>query len=678
MKLERVELVDLRQFAGKQSIEFSTDPTRKVTLVHGPNTCGKTTLLNAIYWCFYGDFLPGFSEPTRLLSEQSQSAAFSVEVRFEHRGKRYVAVRGGESRPDRAELTVLAQQPNGQSVPHPQPELLIGSILPKPLAAFFFFAGEMILKGLSTGTYQQGATDAIRSVLGLKLAELAIEDLKEIRKRKQKELQALSAGTNLATVSANLAEAEQFIESRTGQLLQQRSLATQLETHKREIYDKLRGQETSSALQQRREKVELQLAQARKRLSGAWSERQQLISEIGHAVFLEETAREGTKFIDEGVTKKRVPSPFDKTFVQDILSSGMCVCERPITTGSKEYKAVASMINTATDATILRRTLAIRAISERVVTIVSSAKRGFKSALEHVSDGQEQLEQLEQEQARIRELLQRHEAMNVRELETQLERVEVNLRELLVNKKRSEDEVELKRADIAGLKTELERAQAASPQAAQARTGLELVEVLISSLQSELEAVETRGLERITGALNTVVGNSTRRKYSAEVTREYAIRLYRTDPDGDKRLVHVLSDGEQRLLDLCFVSALVAVCRERENEKDAIVLPGAVAPLIVDAPFGQLDPEYQALAVKTMMDLSDQLVLMLSKTHWTNEVDSAIRPALGKEYLLIGYRQGVAGSASGVQISIGNRTYDQMVYDANKDWTEIRSVERTQ
>lgn len=676
MKLERVQLVDVRQFAGRQTIDLATSTSKKITLVHGPNTCGKTTLLNVIYWCFYGDFLPGFSEPGRLKSDQAEGDAFSVEVWFEHRGKRYVAKRGGVARPEQAGLVVLEQRANGQSVPHPQPELLIGSILPKPLAPFFFFAGEMILKGLSTGTYQQGATDAIRSVLGLKLAEQAIEDLKEIRKRKQKELQTLSAGTNLATVSAALAEAEQYVESRMDQLLQQRTLATQLETQKREIYDKLRGQESSSVLQQRRDRVEKQLSAAKSRLASADAERQRIVYETGHAVFLAQAAKDASAHINEGVTKKKVPSPFDKTFVKDILDSGICICERPISSSSKEYRAVAAMINSATDEVMMKRTLAVRAISERVATLAASAPRALRGVLERLSDGQDQLEQLEQEQARIRELMQRHEAMNVRELEAQVERVEDTLRDLVVNKKRTEDDIELKKADISRLKTELERAQAASPQVAQAKTGLDLVETLISSLQVELEAVETRGLERITAALNTVVGNSTRKKYSAEVTQEYAIRLYKSESDGEKRLVRVLSDGEQRLLDLCFVSALVAVCREREAEKNAIVLPGAIAPLVVDAPFGQLDPEYQALAVKTMMDLSDQLVLLLSKTHWTPEVDNAIRPSIGKEYLLIGYRQGSAGGAAPVRISVEDRVYDQMVYESPRDWTEVRPIGR--
>ncbi len=674
MKLERVDLVDIRQFAGKQSIVFSTDPNHKITLVHGPNTSGKTTLLNAVYWCFYGNFLAGFNEPERLKSEQSKGEEYSVEVRFEHRAKHYIARRGARSQPDQADLTVLEQLPNGQLNPHPQPELLVGSILPETLAAFFFFAGEMIMKGLSTGAYQKGATDAIRSVLGLKLAEQAIEDLKDIRKKKQKELQTLSAGTDLARVSTELGEAEHYVETRTEQLLAQRSLITQLEVEKRDVFDKLRGIESSSTLQQRRDKIEAQLTQAKRTLDNAMTARQEIISETGTALFLAESAKQASDFINDAVTKKRIPSPFDKTFVQDILKSQLCVCERPVLPGSSEYRAIASLINSATDETSIRRALAVRGISERVSLVAGEAGKTFNRIVTQLTNAQEQVEGLEQEHARIRDLLQKHEAQNVRELENQLEGVESTLRDLIVNKQKTDDEIESKKLEIARLRTELDRAQAASPQVEEVRTGLELIEALISSLEAELKAVETQGIVRITNALNRVVGNSTRQKYSAEVTREYAIKLFKSENGEGKRPVLVLSSGERRLLDLCFVSALVSVCRDRESEINSILLPGAVAPLMVDAPFGELDPEYQALAVNTMMDLSDQLILMLSKTHRTPEVDKTIRPFIGNEYLLIGYHPGPAMGASSVQIDVAGRVYEQMIYDADENWTEIRAI----
>ena len=317
----------------------------------------------------------------------------------------------------------------------------------------------------------------------------------------------------------------------------------------------------------------------------------------------------------------------------------MCVCERPVRSGSNEYRAIASLINSATDESTINKALSIRGVAERVMDNANRAPKALQNILQQQISVQDQVEHHEQEQERIRDLLKRHEVQNVRETELQLERMEVVLRELIANKQRTEDEIENKKSEISRLKLELERAQAASPQVEQVREGLELIEALITKLEQELQAVEKRGIDRITEVLNDVVAKSTRQKYSATVTSEYVIRLHRGDDGLEKRPVLVLSSGEQRLLDLCFISALVAVCREREEEQNAVLLPGAVAPLVVDAPFGELDPEYQALAAKTMMNLSDQLILLLSKTHWTTEVDTTIRPYVGNEYVFVGHRK---------------------------------------
>ena len=54
MLIKKLRMENFRQFKGKTVIEFSTDPTENVTIILGDNTFGKTTLLQAFNWCFYG------------------------------------------------------------------------------------------------------------------------------------------------------------------------------------------------------------------------------------------------------------------------------------------------------------------------------------------------------------------------------------------------------------------------------------------------------------------------------------------------------------------------------------------------------------------------------------------------------------------------------------------------
>ena len=54
MLLTKITLNDFRQFRGTQTIEFSTDKEKNVTIILGENGSGKTTFAQAFKWCLYG------------------------------------------------------------------------------------------------------------------------------------------------------------------------------------------------------------------------------------------------------------------------------------------------------------------------------------------------------------------------------------------------------------------------------------------------------------------------------------------------------------------------------------------------------------------------------------------------------------------------------------------------
>ena len=54
MLLKSMTLTNFRQFNGTQSINFSVDPEKNVTVIMGENGSGKTTLAQAFTWCLYG------------------------------------------------------------------------------------------------------------------------------------------------------------------------------------------------------------------------------------------------------------------------------------------------------------------------------------------------------------------------------------------------------------------------------------------------------------------------------------------------------------------------------------------------------------------------------------------------------------------------------------------------
>ena len=88
MKLIRAEFENFRLLRNL-SLDFSTDSTKKLTVIRAENETGKTTILNGLQWALYGDnALPGRGRDYRLhpidweMSEGEQ-IPISVQVDFE-------------------------------------------------------------------------------------------------------------------------------------------------------------------------------------------------------------------------------------------------------------------------------------------------------------------------------------------------------------------------------------------------------------------------------------------------------------------------------------------------------------------------------------------------------------------------------------------------------------------
>lgn len=194
MLLKSMNLSNFRQFNGKQSISFSTDAERNVTVIMGENGSGKTTLAQAFTWCLYGD--TDFDDQNVLNKVVAQNigpngeAMVQVKLSMSHLGIDYVLTReqkyttdsmGGLKRPNNTTFKIQYKNADGQQdfVKDTEVDLRMREILPKELAKYFFFDGERIgnmSKEIRKGKSKEFA-DAVRSLLGLSAFTEALDHL---------------------------------------------------------------------------------------------------------------------------------------------------------------------------------------------------------------------------------------------------------------------------------------------------------------------------------------------------------------------------------------------------------------------------------------------------------------------------------------------------------------------
>ena len=222
LHLERLEVDGFGPFAEPQTIVFPRGSG--VTVVYGENMRGKTSLLNAIRYAFFGRVLGRGSRERRLhtISNRERAAqgkyGFSVALTFNHDGDQYELVRecapsvAMPSSDDDYIQSVLLRRASAALGPQERDKVL-NIIFPAEISRFFLFDGELLqeYEELLINESEAGhrISEAIERILGVPvlkrgrghLTQLADEADKIAAKEasRRQETQALGTALQQAT-----------------------------------------------------------------------------------------------------------------------------------------------------------------------------------------------------------------------------------------------------------------------------------------------------------------------------------------------------------------------------------------------------------------------------------------------------------------------------------------------
>lgn len=185
MLLQSIKLQNFRQFKN-ETVNFSVDPEKNVTVIKGDNGTGKTTLAQAFKWCFYGktDFAKDdnivLNKEVALMLLPGESADVKIMLNLRHSNKDYSIIRalqfkktfdnkivGGNST---LRISQKSEDGNWQYMTKYEEEEIL-KIIPEPLYQYFFFAGEKIeemSKEIGSGTKSANFVNAVSGLTGLK------------------------------------------------------------------------------------------------------------------------------------------------------------------------------------------------------------------------------------------------------------------------------------------------------------------------------------------------------------------------------------------------------------------------------------------------------------------------------------------------------------------------------
>lgn len=674
MKLHRVKFDNFRQFYGDQQIDFAVGELKNVTLVHAENGFGKTTILNAVLWALFNQLTKKFEEPDKILnfqaSDEGKHTAL-VDVEFEFQEKNYLVKRRFDDRGDRRDKTDLTAHriQGGSHIPLTAPETFIASVVPPEMAKYFFFDGEAA-EAFSSVTNYKAIGEAIRNILGCALADTAINDLKEVTKQVDRDLGKVPGNDELAGIEKELQQNDQDQVVAVSLKSQLEADIVTLSAQRDEILESLRNIEGARQIQVRRDEKERDLKQVELDIKSA---RQEMVKWVGQRAIQVASRRlssETLDFIDEASLRGRIPSPYNEEFVTGLLKDETCICHRALTPGSEEFKFVADLLKDASNAEILGKIVRARGRVNQLREEGASAPQALELTQTRLARFIDTRRRLEQE---IAELGKKIADLPLAEIAAR-ERAKQKLDEKIFTKSQELGGVRarLHQLDIQKqqLERDLERAARASKQSEKLLNRRQLLVRSADLLRALLAQYQEHARSSIQSDINDILKRVAHRDYLCRLNPNFSIEL--TFPDG--RLTPK-SGGENQLLSLVFIASLVKFASSRVDDDVEILKPGTVAPLVLDAPFGQLDPDYQEDTARILPKLAEQVVLLVTSSQGNERVLAALKPFVGAEYVLISENQGTKGDKRETSVVLHGKRHITSIFNQPRTMTRIERVE---
>lgn len=701
MKLREIKLTNFRQFHGQQHLMFASgDGDKNVTVIHGFNGSGKTALLNAFVWCLYGETTPDLEAKDRLANERALAEAVagspvevSVRLSFVVRGETFTVERKAfatrtateEVRETKPSLGSWRAGANGEWERFPagaeggseaSTELFVEQLLPRELYPFFFFNGERVERLASADAYSR-VEGGVKQLLNIEIFERSARHIREWTSADlSKELKQLGN-----TEMTDAVEDEERIQKDIGKIgevvaLHRANIAAS-EARIEAIEQKQSGLVELTTFTLKRDEVRAKQVATKDQLYSTDKDLARKLSRDGYLAFAGPVLAAARDQIAQARKRGELPIKLKPQFVDDLLEKKSCICGRPIPKGSKEEtclvawresNGLAALEEAISQLGAHASSLSLRGnqFSEDLSRLVGEksvllAKRrayadeedvlNSKIGGRDVSEDAAKLEASRQDSVRARD----DEHFALKQEETKLADLRATLEDVQKRIKR--------------LQTEDGRVKLIQRQ----KTAVDRVAAALDEI-CEIQKQDVR--KDLTEEVSKIWDDAAVKDYRASVTEDFRLTLSKR-VGGVLQPVHGASTGEKQILALSFVGSLVRRARQNGVEDSsagigASLVTGGDYPLVMDSPFGTLERDYQRKVGEWIPKLASQVIVMVSKSQWSAEVESAMRSRVGKEYIL---ELQTSKEDAAKHIEVAGRSYPYVVssHEATEQ-TAIREV----
>ena len=634
--ISSIAMTNYRQYQGTQTLNFAFDKKRNVAVILGKNGSGKSNLLNALTWCFYGievhkdrqtqesGGMPiiNVTELTTLKPSQSTYAEVLVNIdtdigpwtikRRIEGGKTAM----GKIYSDPPKLTVIHPVGGQDKIAEgDETQRLINNLLPEALRQFFFIDGEQLREFFKFSSPKKIA-EAIDNVSQLELMYKAAENLEAYGKQLRRNVKATTP--QLEAVQQQIEMLQKKIEEKKAsiQKIGEELERDNLELAQVEEYLRKHNDASVAALQRERDSLTKDITSLKKHVQEEETERDSYLVDVAPYILLKDEIKTAYQLIQHKVDKGELPPRIRETFVQELIERGRCICGNELTGNAKHELEAYS------------RKLALSELSEAsfvgktTIEEILSDIEGFPNRIDKLNEKIDRFkDEYDQKMRRSEYISEELKGHNIDEIRAYEERRSKLTSALARNERLSlmvEAEVGSLNKSLESTLDQEEKELSKDKKNAQLRAKLQRVQDALKTFGDTEYIIKSK--------IRNQVEKNTKDNFLTLIRKKTAFKDVLIDEKFNVKIIHSygynaindLSAGEYMILGLSFMSALMTIS-------------GFHAPVIIDTPLGKIDNEHREYITTELPRFlfGTQLALLVTPT----EYDANVRQNL-QEYLL--------------------------------------------
>jgi len=339
-------------------------------------------------------------------------------------------------------------------------------------------------------------------------------------------------------------------------------------------------------------------------------------------------------FINHEDFKGKIPGEYYLGFVDELLNSNKCVCNRSLPKGSPEYIAVDSLkANASTDKTNSRVEKSFSALA-----MFDGRSKDFFKHDERIDRSLDTCgDQIASFEKEILSLKGKLSALNIHSITNLLikqEKAEKERIKYMESKSRKDILIDTKKRARGSKESERDNVAVDTDKMARKKEFIRVLRVMGLRILDERSKAESKARELLTKNVQKNLDDCLRKNFSVSLDHNY--NLVTTFADTDT-IATGSGEGQALLTNLSFMTALISHSKRRTSSDHKLFVPGTVAPFVIDAPFAAMDESYQENTLAFLPTQSHQLILFLSSGQWDEKYEDAIGDKIGKRYYLLNH-----------------------------------------